>query len=130
MREHAYGFAVETDLGIEEAEQKVREALAEEGFGILTEIDVAATLKTKLGVDRSPYKILGACNPDLANRALGIEEDIGLLLPCNVVLYQKGDTTVVEAIEPRTMSQITANEALSDIAEEARTHLVKALTSI
>lgn len=130
MREHGYGFAVTTGLGIEDAEKKVRDALAEEGFGILTEIDVAATLKTKIGVDRSPYKILGACNPTLANRALEVEEDIGVLLPCNVVLYEKDDVTVVEALEPRIMSQVTGNEALIEIAEEARTHLVNALSSV
>lgn len=130
MREHGYGFAVTTGLGIEDAEKKVRDALAEEGFGILTEIDVAAILKTKIGVDRSPYKILGACNPTLANRALEVEEDIGVLLPCNVVLYEKDDVTVVEALEPRIMSQVTGNEALIEIAEEARTHLVNALSSI
>ncbi len=130
MREFGYGFAVETDLGIEQAEEKVREALAAEGFGILTEIDVAATLEKKLGVQRPPYKILGACNPNLANQALEADEDIGLLLPCNVVLYSKDEGTVVEALEPRVMSQLTENETVQTVAEEARERLVRALSSL
>ncbi len=130
MREFVYGFAVETDLGIEQAEEKVREALAAEGFGILTEIDVAATLEKKLGVQRPPYKILGACNPNLANQALEADEDIGLLLPCNVVLYSKDEGTVVEALEPRVMSQLTENETVQTVAEEARERLVRALSSL
>lgn len=130
MREFAYGFAVSTVMGIDEAEEKLREALAEEGFGILTEIDVAATLEEKIGVSRSPYKILGACNPTLANRALEVEEDIGLLLPCNVVLYRKDDSTTIGALEPRTMSQMTGNDELGEIAEEARAGLVRALSSL
>lgn len=130
MKEFAYGFAVSTPMGIEEAEAKVRDALAEEGFGILSEIDVAAILEKKIGVTRPPYKILGACNPALANRALEVEEDIGLLLPCNVVLYQDGDSTKVVAFEPRTMSQITGNEELVEVAEEARAALMRALSSL
>ncbi len=130
MREFGYGFAVETDMGIEQAEEKVREALAAEGFGILTEIDVAATLEKKLGVQRPPYKILGACNPNLANQALEADEDIGLLLPCNVVLYSKEEGTVVEALEPRVMSQLTENETVRTVAEEARERLVRALSSL
>ena len=130
MREFGYGFAVETDLGIEEAEAKVRDALAAEGFGILTEIDVAATLEKKLGVQRAPYKILGACNPNLANQALEADEDIGLLLPCNVVLYAKDGGTVVEALEPRVMSQLTDDETVQTVAEQARERLVRALSSL
>ena len=130
MREFGYGFAVETDLGIDEAEKKVREALAAEGFGILTEIDVAATLEKKLGVQRPPYKILGACNPNLANQALEADEDIGLLLPCNVVLYTKDGGTVVEALEPRVMSKLTDDETVQTVAEEARERLVRALSSL
>ena len=130
MKEFAYGFSITTHMGIDEAETKVRDALAEEGFGILTEIDVAATLEKKIGVTRPPYKILGACNPTLANRALEAEEDIGLLLPCNVVLYQEGDSTKVEALEPRMMSQVTGNDELVEVAEEARAALVRALSSL
>ncbi len=130
MREHSYGISVQTDLSVEEAEQQVRAALADEGFGILSEIDVAAVLDQKIGVKRPPYKILGACNPNLAKEALDIEEDIGLLLPCNVVIYEKDGATVVGAMEPRTMSQLTGNDALTDVAEQARTGLVKALSTL
>jgi uncharacterized protein (DUF302 family) len=98
--------------------------------GSSPKIDVAATLEKKIGVTRSPYKILGACNPTLANRALEAEEDIGLLLPCNVVLYRKGDATTIEALEPRTMSQMTGNDELGEIAEQARAGLVRALSSL
>lgn len=128
MREFQYGFAVQTNLGLEEAEKKVREALAAEGFGILTEIDVAATLERKLGVRRAPYKILGACNPDLAHRALEADVDIGLLLPCNVVLRASDGGTVVAALEPRVMSRLTENDTVQTVAEEARERLVRALS--
>ncbi len=101
--ETAYGLKTRTKMEVADAETKVRELLAEEGFGILTEIDVAATLKAKLDLDRGPYKILGACNPALASRALDAEIDVGLLLPCNVVVYAEGDETVVAALDPATM---------------------------
>jgi len=113
-----------------EAEAAIRDSLADEGFGILTEIDIAATLKLKLGIDRAPYKILGACNPLLANRGLEAEEDLGLLLPCNVVVYVKGDETVVAALEPQLMADITNNPELQDVAAEARGRLEKALARL
>jgi uncharacterized protein (DUF302 family) len=106
-----------------EAEAKVRELLAGEGFGILTEIDVAATLHEKLGLDRDPYRILGACNPNLAAEALDKEADVGLLLPCNVIVYQDGEETVVAAMDPETMVDLTDNPALAQIAGEARSRL-------
>jgi uncharacterized protein (DUF302 family) len=106
-----------------EAEAKVRELLAGEGFGILTEIDVAATLHEKLGLDRDPYRILGACNPNLAAEALDREADVGLLLPCNVIVYQDGEETVVAAMDPETMVDLTDNPALAQIAGEARSRL-------
>jgi uncharacterized protein (DUF302 family) len=125
-----YGLSKTTTLTPAEAEQAVREALAANGFGVLTEIDVAATLKAKLDIDRAPYKILGACNPALAARALDAEESIGLLLPCNVVIYEADEGTVVAALEPLTMVELTGNEALSDIATEARARLSAALETV
>ncbi|HSL26736.1 MAG TPA: DUF302 domain-containing protein [Acidimicrobiia bacterium] len=123
----AYGFGIATDLSMEEADQRLREALAGEGFGILTEIDVAATLKAKLGVEWPPYRILGACNPHLAHQALVAEQSVGLLLPCNVVLRRNGDVTIVEVLEPAMMAEVTANPALEPIAIEARLRLQRAL---
>jgi uncharacterized protein (DUF302 family) len=119
----AYGLKARTRLGMAEAEAKVRELLAGEGFGILTEIDVAATLHEKLGLDRDPYRILGACNPNLAAEALDREADVGLLLPCNVIVYQDGEETVVAAMDPETMVDLTDNPALAQIAGEARSRL-------
>ena len=116
MKHTRYGMVVTTNRSMEEAETAIRENLAGEGFGVLTEIDVAATLKEKLGVERAPYKILGACNPSLANRGLEAEEDLGLLLPCNVVVYRKGEETVVAALEPQLMADVTDNPELEDVA--------------
>ncbi len=101
------------DLGMDEAEVEVRRALGEEGFGVLTEIDVAATLAAKLGVQRAPLRILGACNPDLAHRALQADPTVSLLLPCNVVLEPAGTGTRVAAADPTDMLGTVA------IAEEA-----------
>lgn len=130
MEEFPYGVGVVTDLGVEEAEARVRAALADEGFGVLTEIDVAETLHAKLGVERPPYKILGACNPVLAERALRADEQIGLLLPCNVVVYAAEGGTVVAAMEPALMAQMSDAPVLSGVAAEARERLVRALGSI
>ena len=123
-----YGMSVHTSLSLDEAEALIRDALGEEGFGILTEIDVAATLHAKLGVERKPYKILGACKPPLANRALEADESIGLLLPCNVVVYEDEDGTVVSAIEPLTMVELSP--AIQEIADEAHDALERALERI
>ncbi|MDX1689627.1 MAG: DUF302 domain-containing protein [Acidimicrobiia bacterium] len=125
-----YGIAVTTSHSVEDAEALVREALAGEGFGILTEIDVAATLKAKLDLDRRPYKILGACNPHLASKALETDEHVGLLLPCNVVVYETDGGTAVEALEPAIMSQMIDDEAIGPIAAEARERLTRALGAL
>jgi len=130
MEQTRYGMAVTTQASMAEAEAAIREHLANEGFGILTEIDVAATLKQKLDVDRTPYKILGACHPVLANRGLEAEENLGLLLPCNVVVYARGEDTVVAALEPQLMADITSNPELEDVAAEARGRLEKALARL
>ena len=130
MEQRPYGLRVLMDCDLEEAESRARSALAEEGFGILTEIDVKATLKAKIDVDRAPYKILGACNPGLANRALNAEEEIGLLLPCNVVVYEGAEGTVVEALDPGIMSSVTDAPEMEVIASEAREKLSRAMLSL
>ncbi len=128
--ETAYGLKTRTTMDVAEAETKVRELLAEEGFGILTEIDVAATLKAKLDLDRGPYKILGACNPALASRALDTEIDVGLLLPCNVVVYAEEDETVVAALDPATMVNLAANPGLEPVAADARSRIERVIAGM
>jgi uncharacterized protein (DUF302 family) len=109
---------------------RTRDALAEQGFGILTEIDVTATLKTKLDHDMEDYVILGACNPPLAHRALDTDRSIGLLLPCNVVVRRDGDHTAVQVLDPNTMVALTELDALRPVAEEATRRLDAALASL
>jgi uncharacterized protein (DUF302 family) len=106
------------------AEAAIRAALAEEGFGVLTEIDVAATLKAKLGVDRTPLKILGACNPEFAHRALQIDPAVSLLLPCNVVVEAAGGGSRIAAIDPR---QLLDNPRFAELAAEAAERLERAV---
>jgi uncharacterized protein (DUF302 family) len=127
MKDLAYGVGIETSLSVPAAEEAIRAALADEGFGILTEIDVAATMKKKLDVDRAAYRILGACNPVLAHRALSVDEHVGLLLPCNVVVYETPSGANVEAMEPELMSRFIEGDEIDEIASEARERLVRAL---
>jgi len=116
-----YGMHVTVDCGVAEAEQKAIEALKAEGFGVLTEIDVQAVLKKKIDVDRKPYKILGACNPVLANRALQAEPDLGLLLPCNVVIREEDDgTTTVAIVDPEAMFTVVNKPEMAEMAKEVR----------
>ena len=131
-RTTGYALKREVDLSYEAADRKIREELVAQGFGVLTEIDVRETLKRKLDVDMPPYVILGACNPSLAHRALQAEPDIGLLLPCNVVVRrdEAAGVTVVEAMDPVPMIDMTGNEALWDVAEEARSRLETALDRV
>jgi uncharacterized protein (DUF302 family) len=110
-----------------EARERITAALKEEGFGILTEIDVAATLKTKLDVDFRPYVILGACNPQLAHRALGAELAIGLLLPCNVVVWEEDGGSVVSIAKPEAMFEIVGRADVQPVADEAGERLRRAL---
>lgn len=127
-----YGYSREVDLSYEEAVEKVTAALKEQGFGILTEIDVKATLKKKIDKDIGKYIILGACNPNLAFRALNAEYDIGLLLPCNVTVYQKPENgkTVVSVLDPEMMVTMTGNTELSDLAQEAKKGVIAALEAL
>jgi len=119
----SYTLSAATELGFTEAAERVREELKAEGFGILCEIDVQATLKEKLGVDGEPYVILGACNPPLAHRALEAEPDLGTLLPCNVVVYQRGGKTQISAIDAERMLSIVGNDELAPVAAEVRSRL-------
>jgi uncharacterized protein (DUF302 family) len=127
-----YGIGTVVPLEYARAVERVKEELTREGFGVLTEIDVAATLKTKLGVDFRPYVILGACNPPLAHRALTMERDIGLLLPCNVIVYAD-DTpgqSVVAALDPVEALAIAGNSALAPLGDEVRAKLTRALRAV
>lgn len=114
-------LATSLNASFDESVERTREALADQGFGVLTEIDVKATLKNKLDVDMENYLILGACNPPLAHRAIGVDRQIGLLLPCNVVVRSdpsNPDTTLVEAMNPQLLVDVTEEPQLQPIAEE------------
>ncbi len=126
----AYGFSRQLEMGYEDATQRVKDALKAEGFGVLTEIDVKDTLKNKLDVDFRRYQIIGACNPPLAHKALQAELQVGLLLPCNVIIYEEGDGAVVAAFDPEAAMGLADNPALGEVAKEARERLGRALTSI
>ena len=126
-----YAFGKTVGLSFEQAIEAVTAALAKEGFGVLTEIDVAATLKKKLGIERPPYRILGACNPQFAARALEIEPQIGALLPCNVVVRQGEDgKTVVEFMDPDAVLGLVARPEVAPIAAEVRARLQRVLAAV
>ncbi|MFF5158390.1 DUF302 domain-containing protein [Streptomyces sp. NPDC000348] len=126
----SYDRTVRLDTDFDAAVAAVRTALADQGFGVLTEIDVKATLKAKLGHAMEDYLILGACNPPLAHRALETDRSIGLLLPCNVVVRRDGDHTLVQALDPGTMVTLTGLDALEPVADEATTRLDAALNAL
>lgn len=125
---HSYGYTLSTPLSYAEAVEAVTQALKGEGFGVLTTIDVQATLRQKLSVERTPYTILGACNPPLAHQALSAEPEIGLLLPCNVVVYESdAGQTVVSAIDPEAMFSVVRRDDLAELAAEVGARLRRAL---
>ena len=127
----SYALSTTLELPYGAAVARVRDALGDQGFGILTEIDLQATLKKKLGVDIAPQVILGACNPPLAHAALEAEPSIGLLLPCNIVVRSTSEnSTTVEAVDPQTMVALTANSALQQVADDASRRLTAALNSL
>ncbi|MGD2063516.1 MAG: DUF302 domain-containing protein [Nitrospirota bacterium] len=128
----SYGIRTTVPTSYEETIPRVVEALKQEGFGVLTEIDVAATLKEKIGADFTKYIILGACNPKIAHATLQEELEIGLLLPCNVIVYETPDThqTVVSAIDPERMLSIVDNPDLAARAAEVKTMLQKAIDTL
>jgi uncharacterized protein (DUF302 family) len=126
----SYYFSKKTALGFEEAIEKVTEALKSEGFGILTEIDVKETLKKKLDVDFRPYRILGACNPPFAYKALQAEDKVGIMLPCNVIVQEKEEGVEIAAVDPVASMQAIDNPKLGEIADEIRKRLHKVIDSL
>jgi uncharacterized protein (DUF302 family) len=129
MTKH-YGITKHVHLTYDDAVKKVTEELQKEGFGVLTTIDVKETLKKKLDVDFKRYIILGACNPPLAHRALRAEETIGLLLPCNVVVYEHEGETIVGAFDPMVMTELTDNPAIITLAKEVRAKLERVIAAV
>jgi len=126
----AYTFGTIVPMSVAAARPLVEAALKAEGFGVLTEIDVAATMKAKLGIEGQPYLILGACNPPLAHRALEAEPSVGALLPCNVVLREEDSRTVVEAMDPLAVLGIVKSPAIEEVAREAHDRLVRVIASL
>lgn len=125
-----YAFSMELDTNFETALEQIQLRLKNEGFGVLSRIDVNEKLKEKLGVDFKKYVILGACNPAMAHRALQVEENIGLMLPCNVIVYEKGEKTVVAVIRPTVAMQMIDNAELHSIAEQVERSLQKISQSL
>ncbi len=131
MEHRAFTFTARLPLAELAAHRPVVEAaLKAEGFGVLTEIDVQSVVRAKLGVERAPFLILGACNPGLSHRLLGRDPSVGALLPCNVVLREDGDAVVVEMIDPRAMVGMIGDPEVREIAEDARGRLLRAMAAI
>jgi uncharacterized protein (DUF302 family) len=127
-----YGMSTAVALEYGDAVARTKEALAKEGFGVLSEIDISATLKARLGADFRPYVILGACNPPLAHRALTAERDLGLLLPCNVIVYAADEPghSVVAAMDPEAALELTGNREVAEVAREVRSRLERVLGDV
>ena len=125
-----YAFGKTVNMGFDQAVAAVTQALSKEGFGVLTEIDVQATLKKKLGIERAPYKILGACNPQFAAQALEAEPQIGALLPCNVVVREAGGKTIVEFMDPDAVLQLVGRPEVGKIAAEVRERLQRVMAAL
>ena len=131
MQTTSYGIRTVIRAGYDEAVSRARTALASEGFGVLCEIDIQAKLKEKLGVDTGRYVILGACNPPLAHQALQLEADLGLLLPCNVIVYEVSEgQSVVAAIEAASMMTVTGNDKLTPIAQQVGAKLERVIAAV
>ena len=130
MTRTTYGFGTNLNLPYDEAVQRVKDALKVEGFGVLSEIDVRKTMREKLGDEMESYIILGACNPPLAHRALEQELDIGLLLPCNVVVRAAGTGSRVDVADPQAMLGIVGNEQLNAVADEAKQRLQRVVAAL
>ena len=125
-----YAYHAKLALSYEQAVDKVIAALKEQGFGVLTEIDVKATLKKKLDVDFRKYVILGACNPPLAHKALNTQLNIGLLLPCNVIVYEEDGGSVVQILDPIKMMEVAENPDLNPVAQDAQTRLQRVIEAL
>lgn len=130
MTTPTYTLSTTTDAPFAEAVEQVRSELQQEGFGVLCEIDVQQTLRDKIGVEREPYLILGACNPTLADQALRAEPELGVLLPCNVVVYRLGATTHVAAIDAERMLALVDNDALGPISADIRERLARVVAAV
>ena len=125
-----YGFSKLVNLPYEKTIERITEELKKEGFGVLTSIDIKDTFKKKLNVEFGRYVILGACNPPFAFKALSTEPEIGLLLPCNVIVYEKGDATAVSIFDPMTMAEVVENEQVRTLAEEVKAKLQRVLANV
>ncbi len=125
-----YGFGLKVNLPYAEAVERTKAALKEQGFGVLTEVDIQQTMKEKRGVDFRRYVILGACNPPLAEQALAAELNLGLLLPCNVIVYETEGGSIVQAMDPEPVLGLVGNPRLEPIAHEVKTRLQAALTGL
>jgi uncharacterized protein (DUF302 family) len=125
-----YGYGKRSSLSFDAAVEKVTAELKKEGFGVLTTIDMQKTLKEKINVDMSRYVILGACNPPFANQALAVEQEIGLLLPCNVIVYETENATMVSAFEPMTMMAVLDSPGMKPIAEEVQSKLHRVIDAV